>query len=418
MNHSLFLACLFSWGVLLENVTVVGAIGSKRRFIRHLASCNCKEYTDDICRGYYQGGGSSFLPDDYKECAPICCIKCDCQKITEQTCKECLDEGKCASEELYACAKKCCVATTPKPTKKPHPQRHPTKAPQGHPTKAPQPDPTPEPSSKPRSSGSSKGSRNGGGSKSGGKGLKGAKSTSGKHGKDVHEKKHSAKKKPPEKIEIVESSSDVDFKKYYGSYIYHDKHSHGNHWKSDDDSESESSDDDKEWSSDEEPRDSSLSPNGTVEVEIPNPANNTLNGTVVNSTSPVAPVAAPIIRVNVSVPSSIPTVNVTANITQSNATTTSTTVVVTRAGPTTYEILLNNTKSSNSSNSANSSNNKKLNMALIIGIVGISIAGIAAVTITSRRVSALPPISDDLTMPFAFNLGISYCWIVLVTVLF
>jgi hypothetical protein len=394
MKHIMFLACWFSSGVLLEKIVVVGAIGSeRRRFIRHLAKCNCKDYTDDICKGYYEGVGSSFLPDDYKECAPICCIRCDCQKITEQTCKECLDEGKCASEELYACAKKCCVPSTPKPTKKPHPHRYPTKAPERYPTKAPHPNkekPTPEPSSKPHSSrsGSSKGSRTGGRIKGGGgKGMKAAKNTSSKHGKEVREKKHSAKKKTPQKNEIIEHLSEDDFPNNYGSYMYHEKHSHGSHyWRSEDNSQSKGRDDDSDTSSNEDPRDSGLSANGTVEIPIP--TNSTWNGTVVNDTNLVAPASAPVIRVNISAPASIPTVNVTANITQSNAT--STTIVVTRAGPTTYEILLNNTKSSNSSNSANSSNNRRLNMALIFGIVGISLAGIAAVFVTSRRVRALP----------------------------
>jgi hypothetical protein len=216
--------------------------------------------------------------------------------------------------------------------------------------------------------------------------MKGAKNTSSKHGKEVREKKHSAKKKTPQKNEIIEQPSEDDFPNNYGSYMYHEKHGHGSNWKSEDNSQSGRSDDDSDTSSNEDPRDSGLSPNGTVEIPIP--TNSTWNGTAVNGTSLVAPASAPVIRVNISAPASIPTANVTANITQSNAT--STTIVVTRAGPTTYEILLNNTKSSNSSNSANSSNNKKLNMALIFGIVGISLAGIAAVFVTSRRVRAVP----------------------------
>ncbi len=372
---------IFFFGVF-EGATVASAT-TERRFIRQLTSCDCEEYTDKICRGYYMGGGSSFLPEDYKTCAPVCCLKCDCQKITVQTCKDCLDKGECASEELYACAKQCCESEPiGKPTKAPHIHVRPTEAPHK------KNNPTPEPTAAPYS----KGARNRVDTKKVVKGVKGEKKTFPKQGKSGREKKHSAKKQPTGKSEGAQISID-SLPESYVSYIYHDKHHYGGHWKRDDSKSEDSRSEDRKresYDDDSDDDDSNASGKNTREsnltdkvVEIPNPSNSTSNTTLgANQTSPVAPDTAPVTKVNVTAPVLSPAANVTSNVTRTN-----TTIVTTKAGPTTYEILLNNTKS-NSSNSTNSSSTKNLT-AIILGAGSALLVVIAVVAVTSRRVGFL-----------------------------
>lgn len=350
-------------------------LAADRRLLRQLVSCDCTEYSKDVCSGYYAGGGSSFLPSDYKTCAPICCEQCDCHKITPQTCNMCLDDGKC-SDQLYACAKECCVTVPTSAPKQPHPK--PTFAP-----KPPHPKPTPSPISKPTPSPISHTSSKV--AKKSSKRGKGQHKAVPKVEKNTHPKKKPSKKESIESIGINMSSS-MDYlhegKYFYrGQDKYHDPTSKEDDDKDDDDNSKDDDDSKSEASGGSSSQSDNSREGGTSgpDAQI-SPA---LEPTASVSAAPVpAPVPAPVVS---------PTINVTAS-NQTNATAT------VRSGVTKYDVLLNKTiitKSQNNSTAAvnstltKSSDSKNINMGLIIALTAVSLAAVIAVVMaTTRRVSS------------------------------